>query len=104
MTLWQFISSPEVAPFSAALGVLVSLFVLELVALIIGASIFGLGGDAPDIELGVDGPHPDQLQPETRAFRKAADSQLHPRQQPHHATSRHRLRGKRGHWLRSPAR
>jgi hypothetical protein len=50
MSLWDFMLSPEMAPFSAAFGLIGLFFLLELISLVLGSSLFGLGGDA-DVDL-----------------------------------------------------
>jgi len=53
----DFLLSPPVVPFTLSLGLLAGLLVLELVALVLGASVLGQGGadlsapEAPDIPL-----------------------------------------------------
>lgn len=61
MSFWDLIVSPEMAPFSAAIGLILLFLVLEIVSLLAGASLFGADGgadvDTPDIDApNIDGP------------------------------------------------
>ncbi len=46
--------TPQAYPFSIALCVVLGLFLLEIIALILGNSLMAVGSDAPDIDLDVD--------------------------------------------------
>ncbi|MCF2870509.1 YqiJ family protein [Octadecabacter sp. G9-8] len=45
---------PNALPFSIALAVTAGLFVIEIVSLMLGATVLGLGGEAPDIDIDTD--------------------------------------------------
>ncbi|MDX8348667.1 YqiJ family protein [Cognatiyoonia sp. IB215446] len=46
--------TPEAAPFSIALSVVAGLFMLEIIALILGGSVLAAGSDAPDVDIDMD--------------------------------------------------
>ncbi|MEJ6401849.1 YqiJ family protein [Yoonia sp. 2307UL14-13] len=46
--------TPEAAPFSIALCVVFGLFLLEIIALILGGSVLAAGSDAPDVDIDLD--------------------------------------------------
>ncbi|CTQ51251.1 YqiJ family protein [Jannaschia donghaensis] len=45
---------PEAVPFSIALTVVLGLFFLEVVGLVLGGTLLGLGGESPDIDVDAD--------------------------------------------------
>jgi hypothetical protein len=45
---------PNALPFSIALAVTAGLFLIEIISLLLGATVLGLGGDAPDIDVDAD--------------------------------------------------
>ena len=45
---------PNALPFSIALAVTAGLFAIEIISLMLGATVLGLGGDAPDIDIDAD--------------------------------------------------
>ena len=55
MTLWEFLLTSEMAPFSAGFSLILLFLLLELLSLLLGGSLFGLDGgtdiDGPDIDL-----------------------------------------------------
>jgi len=46
--------TPQAYPYSIALCVVAGLFILEIIALILGSSIMAIGSDAPDVEIDLD--------------------------------------------------
>lgn len=46
--------TPESYPFALALALTAGLFLLEIVSLLLGATILGLGGEGPDIDVEAD--------------------------------------------------
>ena len=46
--------TPESYPFAIALAVTAGLFILEIISSLLGATVLGLGGDAPDIDVDAD--------------------------------------------------
>lgn len=46
--------APQSWPFAIALAVTAGLFILEILSSLVGATILGLGGDAPDIDIDAD--------------------------------------------------
>lgn len=51
----DFLLSPPVVPFSLALGLLAGLLLLEIAALLAGATLLGKGASDADLEAGLDG-------------------------------------------------
>lgn len=45
---------PNALPFSIALAVTAGLFLIEIISLLMGATVLGLGGEAPDIDVDAD--------------------------------------------------
>jgi len=54
----MWLLAPEMAPFGIAIGLVFGLFLVEIVALMLGGSLFGAGGEAPEMDAGL-GPDPD---------------------------------------------
>jgi hypothetical protein len=46
--------SPESLPFAVALAVTAGLFILEIVSSLLGGTLLGLGGNAPDVDIDID--------------------------------------------------
>lgn len=47
-------TSPASLPFAIALTIVAALFVLEILSALVGGSIFGIGTDAPDLDIDAD--------------------------------------------------
>lgn len=45
---------PNALPFSIALAVTMGLFMIEIISLLLGATVLGLGGETPDIDVDTD--------------------------------------------------
>jgi hypothetical protein len=54
MTGVSWLLAPEMVPFSVAIGLVAGLLMLEIVALLLGGSLFGADADGIDIDTGVD--------------------------------------------------
>lgn len=52
--MFELFVHPNALPFSIALAVTAGLFVIELISLMLGATVLGLGGEAPDIDMDAD--------------------------------------------------
>ncbi|MFT4706747.1 MAG: hypothetical protein ACJAWC_002975 [Yoonia sp.] len=52
--MFELFLTPAALPFSIALTVVGGLFVLEIISLLMGATILGLGGEGPDIDVDAD--------------------------------------------------
>jgi len=46
--------TPNALPFAIALAVTAGLFLIEIISLIMGATVLGLGGEAPDLDVDTD--------------------------------------------------
>jgi len=46
--------TPNALPFAIALAVTAGLFLIEIISLIMGATVLGLGGEAPDLDVDAD--------------------------------------------------
>lgn len=45
---------PNALPFAIALSVTAGLFLIEIISLLMGATVLGLGGDTPDVDIDAD--------------------------------------------------
>lgn len=54
MTAISWLLAPGMAPFSVAIGLVAGLLMLELVALMLGGSLFGADADSIDVDTGAD--------------------------------------------------
>jgi hypothetical protein len=52
--MFEIFLAPSALPFAIALAVTAGLFIIELISLMLGATVLGLGGEAPDIDLDTD--------------------------------------------------
>lgn len=52
--MFEIFLAPNALPFAIALAVTAGLFIIELISLLLGATVLGLGGDAPDIDVDAD--------------------------------------------------
>jgi len=52
--MFELIFAPHSLPFAVALTIVIGLFLLELASSFLGATILGLGGDGPDVDLDAD--------------------------------------------------
>ncbi|WP_298861037.1 YqiJ family protein [uncultured Sulfitobacter sp.] len=52
--MFEIFLAPNALPFAIALAVTAGLFVIEIISLIFGATVLGLGGEAPDIDVDAD--------------------------------------------------
>ena len=52
--MYELLTSPETIIFAASLAVVLGLFVIELLGALLGASILGIGTDAPDVDMDLD--------------------------------------------------
>lgn len=50
----ELFMTPNALPFSIALAVTAGLFLIEIISLLLGATVLGLGGDTPDIDVDAD--------------------------------------------------
>ena len=48
--MWNFLTSAEMYPFSGAVLFVAGLVLLEIIALMLGGSIFGMDSDGPDLD------------------------------------------------------
>lgn len=52
--MFELFLAPEALPFSIALAVVAGLFILEILGSLLGATILGLGGEGPDLDIDAD--------------------------------------------------
>lgn len=52
--MFDIFLAPSALPFAIALAVTAGLFVIEIISLIMGATVLGLGGEGPDIDVDAD--------------------------------------------------
>lgn len=52
--MFELIFAPHSLPFAVALTIVLGLFLLEFLGSLLGATILGLGGDGPDVDLDAD--------------------------------------------------
>lgn len=52
--MFELFVMPNALPFSIALAVTAGLFLIEIISLLMGATVLGLGGEAPDIDVDAD--------------------------------------------------
>lgn len=46
--------NPQSLPFASALAIVLALFLLEILSLLLGSSVLGIGADAPDVDMDMD--------------------------------------------------
>ena len=52
--MYEAFFAAQAAPYSIALAVVLGLFVLEIIALVLGGSLMAVGTDAPDVDIDMD--------------------------------------------------
>ena len=52
--MFDIFLAPNALPFSIALAVTAGLFAVEIISLLLGATVLGLGGEGPDIDVDTD--------------------------------------------------
>lgn len=52
--MFDLFLTPEALPFAVALAVVAGLFILEILSALLGATVLGLGGEGPDIDIDAD--------------------------------------------------
>lgn len=52
--MFELFLTPQSLPFSIALAVVAGLFVLEVLTSFLGATILGIGGDSPDLDMDIE--------------------------------------------------
>ncbi|WP_299029249.1 YqiJ family protein [uncultured Sulfitobacter sp.] len=52
--MFDLFLTPNALPFSIALSVVAGLFLIEIISLLLGATVLGLGGEAPDFDVDAD--------------------------------------------------
>lgn len=71
--MYEAFLAAQAAPYSIALSVVLGLFILEIIALVLGGSLMAVGTDAPDVDIDMDADFDVDLDADVSA---AADMEL----------------------------